>query len=272
MVDASEKLANNHTHHTQSFCLAKPVVQLSDDGSEPRTVGKLESLSGKLVKRFARRSAMQSAISSAAAVLQSADEMEMAELNDPALSGAQPYNSGNLVGDGGSDAFVYRGGNRCKGVSPALHILSAWPQHRIEENRPILMAWLERHHVQDPIFSSESEIKSVQDQNQRPCGQAQTARSRYEVLQVSSKPPTQPLRSKTVASSESFQGSSVYKHCFQNSRTRSLTFAPTSFLADSPRTLAATALTTSRTKVINFCSATLRFRVPRMHARELHTD
>jgi hypothetical protein len=38
------------------------------------------------------------------------------------------------------------------------------------------------------------------------------------------------------------------------------------------RTLALTALATSRTEVINFGSATLRFRVPRMHARELHTD
>ena len=272
MVDPPEKLANNHPHDTQSLCLAEPIVQLSDDGSEPRTVGKIESLSGKLIERFARGSAMQSAISSAAAVLQPADKMKMAELNDPALRDAQLYNSGNLVGDGGSDAFVYRGGNRCEHVSPALHILSAWPQHRIEEDRPILMAWLERHHVQNPIFALKPEIQSVQDQHQRSCWQAQTARSRYEVLQVSSKPPTQPLRSKAVASSESFQRSSLYKHCLQSSKTHSLTFAPTSFLADSPRTMAITSLTTSRTKVINFRSATLRFRVPRMHARELHTD
>lgn len=272
MFDASEKLANNHAHHAQWFCLTKAIVELSEHGSEPRSIGKLESLSGKLIERLAHGSAMQSAISSASAVLQSADEMKMAELNDPALGCTELDNTGNLVGDRGSDAFVYRGGNRCECVSPTLDVLSAWPQHRIEEDRSIVTARFERHHVQDPIFSSKAKVQSVQDQNQRSFWQVQMPRPRYETPQISTKPPTQALRSKPVASSESFQSASVYKHCLQNSRMPSLSFAPTSFLADSPRTLALTALTTSRTEVIDFRSATLRFRVPRMHARELHTD
>jgi hypothetical protein len=272
MIDSSEKLANNHTHHTQSFCLTKAIVEPSEHGSESRSIGKLESLSSKLIERRAHGSPMQSAISSAAAVLQPTDEMKMAELNDPAPACAEFYYSGNLVGDRGSDVFVYRGGNRCECVSPTLHVLSAWPQHRIEEDRSILTARFERHHVQDPIFSAKSKVQSVQDQNQRSFWQLQMPRPRYKTVQISTKPPTQSLRSKPVASSESFQSASVYKHGLQSSRLPPLSFAPTSFLADSPRTLALTALTTSRTKVINFRSATLRFRVPRMHARELHTD
>jgi hypothetical protein len=134
------------------------------------------------------------------------------------------------------------------------------------------MAWLDRHQVQDPIFSSKAEIKSVQDQNQRSCRQAQTPRSRYELLQRSAKTPTQPLTGKTVAWSESFQCASVQQHCLQNSTTSSPTLAAAPFLANSPRPLALTALTTSRTEVIDFGFATGRFRVARMHARELDTD
>lgn len=272
MIDSPEKLSNNHPHDTQSFCLANPMVELSEHGSEPTTVGKFESLTGKLIEGLAQSSAMQSVISSAAAVLQSADEMKVAELNDPALGCAEFYNSGNLVGDRGSDAFVDRRRDRCEGVRPALHVLSAWPQHRVEEDRSILMTRLESHHVQDPIFSSKSEVKSIQDQNQRSSCQSQTPRPRCELLQNSAKSPTQPLTSQFVAWGESFQCTSFHKHCVESSRTRSPTLAAAPFSADPPRALALTALTTSQTEMINFGSATPRFRVPRMHARELHTD
>jgi hypothetical protein len=85
MVDSPEKLSNNHTHDTQSFCLANPIVELTEHGSQPRTIGQLEGLTGKLVESLAQGSSMQSVISSATAVLQSADEMKVAELNDPTL-------------------------------------------------------------------------------------------------------------------------------------------------------------------------------------------
>ena len=238
MVDPPEKLSNDHAHNTQSFRLANAIVELSEHGSEPRAIGKLESFAGQLIERLAQGSAMESVISSAAAVLQSADEMKMAELNDPALACAEFDNTRNLVGDRGTDT----------------------------------MAWLDRHHIQDPIFFLKSEIKSVQDQNQGALWQAHGPRSRCELSQSSTKPPTQPLVGKTIAWSESFQCASVEQHCFESSRTRSPRLAAALFLADPPRTLALTALTTSGTEVINFRSATSRFRVPRMHARELHTD
>lgn len=272
MVDSPEKLVNNHAHDTQAFCLANAMVELTEHRSQSRTVGKLEGLTGQLVKSLAQSSSMQSAISSASTVLQSADEMKVAELNDPALSCAEFDNSGNLVGDRGPDAFVYRGRDRREGVSPTLHVLSAWLQHGIEEHGSILLARLECHHIQDPIFSAKSEIQSVQDQNQRSFGQAQTPRSRCELVQSSTKSPTQPLTGKSVAWSEGFQCATLHKHCVESSRTRSLILAAAPFLADSPRALALTALTTSQTEMINSGFATLRFRVPRMHARELHTD
>jgi hypothetical protein len=272
MIDSPEKFSNDHAHDPQSFCLAKAILELSEHGSEPTAIGKLESLAGQLIEPLAQRSAMESVIASAAAVLQSADEMKMAELNDPALGCTELDNTGNLVGDRGPDAFVYGAGNCRECVRPTLHVLSAFAQHRIEEDSSILMTRLDRHHIQNPILSSKSKIKSIQDQNQRSFWQAQIPRTRCELSQSCTKSPTHPLRSQAIASSESFECASVHEHCMQSSSMHSLTFAASSFLADSPRTLALTALTTSGTEVINFCSATPRVRVPRMHARELHTD
>jgi hypothetical protein len=272
MVDPSEKLPNDHAHYAQSCCLANKVSQFFEHGLQPGAIGQLQSLPDLLVKRFAQRSACQVAIASASAVLQSADEMKMAELYDPAVARAEPDNSGNLVGDRGPDASVYVGGDRRECLRPALHVLSARQENRIEEDGSILMARLDRHQIQDPIFSSKAEVKSVQDQNQGASWQAQTPRSRYKLAQRPAKTPTQCLMGKTIALGESFQCASVQQDCLQSSRTRSPRLAAAPFLADSPRTLAVTALTTSRTEVTDFGSATRRFRVARMHARELDTD
>lgn len=262
MVDASEKLSNDHAYDAQGFCLPNKLSEFFEHGLQPGAIGQLESLADMLVKRFTQGSACQSAIASAAALLQSTDEMEVAELHDPALAGAELDNPGNLVGDRGPDPSVNGGGNRCECVRPTLQILSAWLEHRIEEDGSILMDRLERHHIQHPIFPSKAEIKPVQEQNQGASWQAQFPRSRYELAQGSTKPPTQPLRGKAIAWSESFECAPVHKHCVQRPRTRSLRLAATPFLADSPGALALTALTTSRTEVINLGSATTGFRVP----------
>jgi hypothetical protein len=272
MLDPPEKLSNDHAHDTQSCCFANKMPQFFEHGLQPRAIGQLQSLPDMLVKRFAQGSALQSAIASASAVLQSTDEMKMAELHDPALARTELDNSGNLVGDRGPDASVYAGGDRCECLRPAPQVLPAWLENRIQEEGSIVMARLDRHHIQNPIFSSKPEIKSVQDQNQGPSGQAQSPRLRYELAQGATKTPTQALMGKAVAWCDSFQCAAVQQYCPQSSRTRAPRLAAWSFLADSPRTLALTALTTSRTKVIDFGFATGRFRVPRMHARELDTD
>jgi hypothetical protein len=272
MVDAPEKLPNDHAHDAQAFCLTNKMSEFFEHGLQLGAIGQLESSPDMLVKRFAQRSALQSAIASATAVLQSTDEVKMAELHDPALVRTELYNSGNLVGDRSPDPSVYAGGDRCECLRPALHVLSARQENRIEEEGSILMARFDRHHIQDPVFSSKAKVKSVQDQNQWSSGQAQNPSARYEVSQASTKTPSQTLLGKSIAWREAFQRAAVQQYCFENSRTRSSRLAAAPFLADSPRPLAPTALTTSRTEVINFDLATRRFRVARMHARELDTD
>lgn len=262
MVDAPEKLSNDHAYDAQGLCLPNKASEFFEHGLQPGAVGQFESLADMLVKGFAQGSACQSAIASASALLQSADEMEVAELHDPALARAELDNPGNLVGDRGPDTSVNRGGNGYECLRPALQVLSPWQKHGIEEDGSILTDRLDRHHIQHPIFPSKAEIKPVQEQNQGASVQTQSPRSRYELPQRSTKPPTQPLRGKAIAWSESFECASVHKHCLQRSRTRSLRLAATPFLADSPRSLALTALTTSRTEMINLGSATTGFRVP----------
>jgi hypothetical protein len=272
MVDPSEKLPNNHAYDAQSCRFANETPELFEHGLQPRAIGQLQSFADLLVKRFAQGSVCQVAVSSTAAVLQAADEMKMAELNDPALAFAEPDNAGNLVGDRGLDASVYVGGDRCECLRPALHVLPPRQEQRIEEDGAILIARLDRHHIQDPIFSSKAKVKSVQDQNQRSSWQAQKTRARYKLAQCLTTPVSQRLRRKTTARYETFQSSPLHQECVQKTGRTSPTLAASPFVADSPRTLAVTALTTSRTEVMNSCSATWRFRVPRMHARELHID
>ena len=272
MIDSSEKFSNNHAHDTQPCCLGNATLELTEHGPEPRTVGKLERLASQLIEDFAQRSVVESVVASTPAVLQAADQMKMAELDNPALGCSEFYDPGNLVGNRGLDAFVNGGRNSCESVRPPLHVLSAFAQHGIEKDRSILVAGFDRHYIQDPIFASKTKVQSVQDQNQGSSWQAQNPRSRYEVSQASTKTPSQSLMSKSIAWRESFQRAAIQQYCFQNSRTRSSRLAAAPFLADSPRSLALTALTTSRTEVINFGLTTRRFRVARMHARELDTD
>ena len=51
-------------------------------------------------------------------------------------------------------------------LSPALHVLSPWQDPGAEQDGSILMAWLDRHRIQDPIYSPKAKVKSVQDQHQ----------------------------------------------------------------------------------------------------------
>lgn len=272
MVQPSKKLANDHADDAQSFGPANQTPELFEHRVQARPSADLESFACQLVELFAQGPARQVAVSPAPDVLQSADEMKMAELNNPSLGCAEPDNSRNLVGDRGSNALSYGSGDGGECLRPALHVLSPWQEHRIEEDGSILTARFDRHHIQDPVFSSKAKVKSVQDQNQRPSGQAQTPRSGSELLQSSTETPTQALMGQAIAWGESFQCAPVEKDGFERSRTDSPRLAPSPFLANSPRPFALTALTTSRTEVMDFGSATWRFRVPRMHARELHTN
>jgi hypothetical protein len=272
MIDPPEKLPYDHAYDAQCCRFANETPELFEHGLQTRTVGELESFASQLIERFAQGSASQLAVSSASAVLQAADEMKMAELHDPAPALAELDNAGNLVGDRGLDASVYVGRDRSECLRPALHVLSARQQNRIEEDGVTSMARFDRHYIQDPVFSLKAKVKSVQDQNQRSSWQAQKARARYKLAQCLTTPMSQRLRRKTTARYETFQSSPLHHDCVQKTGRTSPTFAASAFLADPPCSLALHALATPESKAIDFGSATGRFRVRRIHARELATD
>ncbi len=195
----------------------------------------------------------------------------MTELHDPALAFAKPDNPGNLVGDRGSYPSVYPSRDGRDRLRPTAKILPSGQEHRVEKDGSIERARLYTHLVQDPVFSSKPEVKSVQNQDQRLPRNAQSPRTRYERSQASTKTPAQSPIGNTIARRESFQRAAIQQHCFENLIPNASRFAAAPFLADSPRSLALTALTTSRTEVVNFGFATRRIRVARMHARELDT-
>jgi hypothetical protein len=119
----------------------------------------------------------------------------------------------------------------------------------------------DRHHIQNPIFPSKAEVKSIQDQNQRASRQTQDPRSRDKLSLKSTKTPTETLTRKAVQWGKTLQCAPVQQHRLENSTPHTPRLATSPFLANSPCTLALTALTTSRTEVINPGSATTRFRV-----------
>src|SRR5262245_18716683 len=272
MVDAPEKLSNDHAYDAQGLCLPNKASEFFEHGLQPGAVGQFESLADMLVKGFAQGSACQSAIASASALLQSADEMEVAELHDPALARAELDNPGNLVGDRGPDTPVNRGGDGCECVRPALHVLSAWLQHGNEKHRSSSMGGFKRHHIQNPSFSSKSKIQPLPGQNQRSFWQTQNPSPGHKPPHGLTPTVSHCLLRQASARRQSLQQSPLLQNGFQQSRIISPTSSASSLYADSPGPLATAALTTSKSKAINFRPATTRFRVQRIHARELATD
>lgn len=272
MVDPPQKLPDRHADHARSHRFLNKSFEPLEHRLQAWTVRHFQRLTGEPVKGLSHGSAYQFAFASSSAPLQLADEMEMTQLHDPALPHSQPDDPSNVVGDRGADTSVNPGGDRRECLRPALYILPAWQKHRIEEERSILTARFDGHQVQDPMVSPKTKVQSVENQDQRPCRQAQSARSRYELVQGLTKPVPQRLRRKTSARHETFQSSPLHQDCIQKPGRTSPRLASSFLSADAPCALAMAALTTSRTEAMDFRSATRGFRVRRIHARELSTD
>lgn len=272
LIGPPEKLPDCHADHARSHRFVNELLQPLEHRFQAWTVRHFQRLAGEPVKGLSHGSACQFAFPSSSAPLQLADEMEVTQLHDPALACSQPDNPPNVVGRRGTDASVYPDGNRPECVRPALYILPAWQKHRIEENRSILTARFHGHQIQDPMVSLKPEVQSVENQDQRPCRQSQSARSGHQPPQGLTTTVPQRLRRKAGARRETLQCSPLHQDCFQKPRPISPALAASSFLADPPCPLALRTLTTSRPKAMDFGSATRRFRVRRIHARELATD
>jgi hypothetical protein len=271
LIGPSQKLPDRHAHHARPHWFLNELLQPVENRFQAWTVRHFQRLAGEPVKNLSHRSAHQFAFASSSASLQLADEMELTQLYDPALLRSQSNDPPNVVGNRSADTSGYPSGNRHEYLRPALYVLPARQKYRIEENRSILTARLYCHQIQHPMLSSKPKIQSIENQNQRPCWKTQNTSLGDEVLYSAMKTITQRSSRKVASRSERFQSPSSKQHRSQKLGRRSPTLATAFFLADSPRTLATAALPTSGTESIDFYSATWRFRVRRIHARELAT-
>lgn len=272
MIDPPQKFTDRHAHHTRSHWSRNESLQPLEHRSQACAVREFQRLAGELVEGLADGSAYQLALSSPSAALQLADKVKVAQLHDPALPRGQRDHAPNIVGYRGADASVYWCGNRCECLRPAAYVLPPGKKQRVQEHRSVFAARLHSHQVQDPMAAPKPKVKSVHQKDQRPWRQAQGSRSRDELAQGLTKTVTQGLASKAAARSKTFQGASLQQDCFQESGRSSPRLAASPLSADPPRTLAMAALTPSRAKAIDSGPATGRFRVRRVHARELATD
>ena len=269
MFGPPQKLPDRHAHHARSHRLLNEFLQALEYPLQAWTIGQFQGLTGELVESLSHWSAYEFALASAPAALQLADEMKMAQLHDPGLPRRQPYHPPNVVGYRGAYASVYSCGNRRECLRPAAEILPLWQEHRIEKQCSILMARLHGHQIQDPMTAPKAKVQSVHYEDQRARRQAQSTRSRDELAQGLTKTVPQRLTSKTGARRKAFQSPSFDQDGSQKTGRNSPALAASLFAADPPCTLAMAALTTSRTEAMDFGLATGRFRVRRIHAREL---
>jgi len=269
LIGPSEKLPDHHAHNTRSHWFLHEPLQPLEHRLKAWTVRQLQRLTSKPVEGLSHGSAYQLAFASSSATLQLADEMKMTQLHDPALSPSQPDDSPNVVGDRGTDAPAYPGGDRSECLRPTVHILSPRQQHRIEENSSILTVRLYGHQIQNPIMAAKPKIQSVEDQDQRP-GHVQTSGPAHILTYCLMEAVAQSSVRKTrVTSCKTFQSPPVQKNSLQKSGRRTPTMTTPLFSANSPCAFAESALTTSRTETVYCCPTTRRFRVQGFHAREL---
>ncbi len=268
-ICSSQKLPYHHAHHTGSHRLLNQFFQTSEHKLQARTVWELQSLAGELIESLANGSACQVALAPPSAALQLADEMKMAQLQDPAFSHSQRGHTSDLVGDHGADALVDIDGNGIDGFRPQTDLFPTREKHRIQKPCTGSIARLQGHQIQDPRLTLEAKIKAVDQQDQWPW-QVQLSGLGHILTHCLLETVTQSSLGKSwVTPCKVFQSPAVQQNGLQKSVWGSPTRTSPLFPANSPRPFAVTALATSRTKTVYGCSTTTRFRVQRLHAREL---
>lgn len=269
LIGASEKLPNHHAGTHGATGLIDKFFEAPQNPPKLATIGKLQCLAGKLVTGFTHVSASDGPLCSSPIALQLADEMKMAQLQDPAPACGERGDAPDLVGNQRSYALLHGDRNGADALRPVPDLFSTGKKQRIEENRTVLMTGFERHQIQHPRTTLEAKVEPV-DQNSQWPWQLHSPGAGYKTKHEPMKTVAQgPLRKTMVITCKVFQRPAIYQNGLQQAGRRSPRMTATPFLPNSPGTLAAAASTTARTEPIDFGPTTPRFRVQRFHAREL---
>jgi hypothetical protein len=266
---SSEKLPHNHASTNSTTRSTDEFFEAAKDPLQLATIRKFQRLAGELVAEFTHISASDGSLSGSAIALQLADEMKVTELQDPPVVRSQRRNASDLVGDDGLNARARSWRNGTDRFQPTSEILPTRKKQRVQEKRVVLMTRFERHQIKHPRSAVETKVKTIDQKHQWAYWHTQLSMLRDESRQGLTKTITQSLMSQAGPLSKTFQRPSFQQYRVQKAGRRPPTLASLFFSPNTPRTLALAALTTPRAKTINFGSTTRRFRVRRIHAREL---
>jgi len=269
LVGASEKLSHHHAGTDSITRFPGKLIQTLKDALEPGTIGKLQGLTGELIANFTHISACDFSFSPSPVALQLADEMKMTQLQGPAFLGGQRGDAPNLVGHQRSYVLLHSGCNGADGLRPATDFLPTGKKQRVQENSAVLMAGFQSHQIQHPRTSVEAKVKTIDQKNQRSWQLHRSGVGHKTTHNVVKPVAQRPVRKTVVASCKVFQCPPLQQNCLQQSNRRSPMTTTSPFLPCSPGALAVAALATTRSKAMNFCPTTARFRMQRLHAREL---
>jgi hypothetical protein len=269
LIGPSEKFSDYHADTDRTARLTDQLAQTLKGPLELGTIGKLQCLTGKLIANLTHVSACDFFLSSSSVAMQLADEMEMTKLQDPAFLDGQRGDASNLVGNQGAYTLLYFDRYGVDGLRPAIDLFPTGKKQRVEENSAALMTRPQGHQVQHLRTLVEAKVKTVDQKDERP-SQFYNSRARHKTTHELMKPVAQgPMRKTVVTARQIFQRVPLQKNGLQQFERRSPWTPSKLFLPDSPRSFAVTAPTAARTKTVHFGPATMRFRMQRLHAREL---
>jgi len=268
MMDVSEKLAHRHAHLACGQWLAHSGLQASEGYLKERTIREFQRLASQMVQSLSDFPSSQGLLVAAAAPLKLTDEVEMTELEDPAVLAGERFHASKVVGYHSLDAAFGRGWDGLKDLLPDLNILAAIEKQGIQEHGVIFGAGFQCHQIQYPGEAAEAKPQAVDQEHQVSCRIVVAARLSDKVKQSFAKAVTEGLRCGGSAQ-EHPKSPLGQEDSIQKVQTDSAMWATSSLLPNPPSSSTTAALPPPQTVRVNCRTTTGGFRMHGFHAYEL---
>lgn len=258
----SEKLADRHLQPPGGERLPEQALEPPHHAGEGRPLGDGQGLPHQLIGPLPHRHPADAGFAAAPAGLQAADQVEVAQLEHPALAASQPFDPPQIVAHEGLDPRRQGAGNRLEDPGPLADLLAPREQDRIQEDGPIVPTGLDGHEVEHPRLPLEAEPEPIGQEDEGPCGGGRLARRRRNAGEQAAEPGAEGLGRQVVASArEALQGLVLSQHAVEQPGIEPQAGAAPLAGAGPPRPLAGAALPAPRAKAVDRSLATGRFRM-----------
>lgn len=261
-VALSEKLADHHLQPPGGERLPEQALEPPHHVGEGRPRGDVQGLPHQLVGQLPHRYPADAGFAAAPSGVQPADQVEVAQLEHPALAARQPFDPPHIVAHEGLNPRRQGAGNRLEDPGPLADLLAPREQDRIQEDGPIVPTGLDGHEIEHPRLPLEAEPEPIGQEDEGPRGGGRRARRRRDAGEQPAEPGAEGLRRHAVVSArEALQGLVLSQHAVEQPGSEPQAGASPLAGAGPPRPLAGLALTAPRAKVVNRSLATGRFRM-----------